>query len=219
MTNVSLLEGKTTGLFTEPGNHRWNDPKIKRGKKILQLQPRILKDILILTGNTAYFPKNSGGRSSDVMSYFNQLAMTFPGPEVLSDGELLRGIHRARLQVFRGLISGQTSRGCPLLPRLLLRSPSSALEVRFVETLLSRCSHVDALLFHLRSSFLSSTPTSRSSRAFSSLLFELFWYLTGKKKKKSTTATRGIDESAVNYTIMSTYINKDQWRHSISSFN
>lgn len=77
MTSVSLLEGKTTGLFTEPGNHGWNDPTIK-GKHILQLQSRLLKDILIKTGNTSFSQKIVKDifltlrelKTGNVMSYF-----------------------------------------------------------------------------------------------------------------------------------------------------
>lgn len=56
MTNVSLLEAKTTGLFTEPGNHGWNDPKIK-GETYPATATEILKDILSKTGNTGFLQK------------------------------------------------------------------------------------------------------------------------------------------------------------------
>lgn len=166
---------------------------------------RFLKDILIKTGNTGFFqnqwrtffwPSVSSNWKRDVIFY-----------SAHDDLHWSKSAPGEQIQLFRWLISGLTTRGRLLLPRLLLGSPSSALEGRFVQTFLSRCSHVDTLLFHLRRSFLSSTPTSRSSRAFSSLLFELFWYLTDKNRELGLLLE--INGSAVNYTIKSTYINKD----------
>lgn len=113
------------------------------------------------------------------------------------------------------LVFWTMTRGWLLLPRLLLRFPSSALEGRFVRMLSPCCSHVDTLLFHLRSSFLSSPPTCRGSGAFSSTQLEPFFsYLTDKERGRLGLVPE-INGAAVNYTKLwartQTGINYTSW--------
>lgn len=135
-------------------------------------------------------------------------------PKVLQDG----ATPGEQNQVLRCLFSEQWPEDDFSSPQLLLRFPSSALEGRLVRMLSPCCSHVDTLLFHLRSSFQSSPPTCRGSGAFSSTQLErfffFFFYLTDKERGQLGLVPE-INGDAVNYTKLwartKTGINYTSW--------